>query len=54
MRSDWQRFLPGRKKGKRTKNRADEVRYPEISAGLLELLSELKCRKCRKCNQSQG
>ena len=53
MRSDWQRFLPGRKKGKRTKNRADEVRYPEISAGLLEVGLEFKCRKGRKCNQPQ-
>ena len=28
--------------------RADEVRYPEISAKLLALLSELKCRKCNQ------
>ncbi len=34
-----------------TSYRADEIRYREISAELLALLSELKCRKCRKCRK---
>jgi len=36
-----------------TSYRADEIRYRKISAELLALLSELKCRKCKQCNQSQ-